>query len=50
MPPFLLYGRQTRSLTSREEDSLRVCENRVARIFEPKREMKELNNEDLQNV
>jgi hypothetical protein len=35
--PVILYGCQTCSLTPRQEHRLRVCENRVLRIFEPKR-------------
>ena len=36
--PVVLYGRETRSLTLREERRLRVSENRVLRrIFGPKR-------------
>jgi hypothetical protein len=37
--PVVLYGRQTWSLTVREEYKLRVIENRVLRrIFAPKRD------------
>jgi hypothetical protein len=37
--PVVLYGRETRSLTLREEHRLRVFENRVLRrIFGPKRD------------
>ena len=36
--PVVLYGRVTWSLTVREERRLRVCENRVVRIFGPKRD------------
>jgi hypothetical protein len=37
--PVVLYGCETWSLTLREEDRLRVFENRVLRrIFEPKRD------------
>jgi hypothetical protein len=51
--PVLLYGRETWSLTLREEPRLRVFENRVLRrIFGLKRdevtgEWKKLNNEEL---
>jgi hypothetical protein len=37
IPPVLLYGFETWSLTLREEHRLRVFENRVLRIFGPKR-------------
>jgi hypothetical protein len=36
--PVMLYGCETWSLTLREEHRLRVSENRVLRIFGPKRE------------
>ena len=37
--PVLLYGCEVWSLTLREEDRLRVFENRIPRkIFEPKRD------------
>jgi hypothetical protein len=36
--PVVLYGCETWSLTLRTEHRLRVFENRVLRIFEPKRE------------
>jgi hypothetical protein len=37
--PVVLYGRETWSLTLREERRLRVFENRVLRkVFEPKRD------------
>jgi hypothetical protein len=36
--PFVLYGCETWSVTLREEHRLRVFENRVLRIFGPKRE------------
>jgi hypothetical protein len=40
--PVVLYGSETWSLTLRNEHRLRVFENRVLRIFGPKRdEMKE---------
>jgi hypothetical protein len=51
-----LYGRETWSLTLREEHRLRVYENRVLRrIFEPKRdevtgEWRKLHNEELHNL
>jgi hypothetical protein len=35
--PVILYGCETWSLTVREEHKLRVFENRVLRIFGPKR-------------
>jgi hypothetical protein len=35
--PVVLYGCETWSLTLREEHKLRVFENRVLRIFRPKR-------------
>jgi hypothetical protein len=39
MLPVVLYGRETLSLTLREEHRLRVFENRVLRkIFGPKRD------------
>jgi hypothetical protein len=39
MLPVVLYGRETWSLTMREESSLRVFENRVLRrLFGPKRQ------------
>jgi hypothetical protein len=48
----VLYGSETWSLTLREEHRLRAFENRVLRIFGPKRdevteEWKKLHNEDL---
>jgi len=36
--PVVLHKCETRSLTQREERRHRVFENRVLRIFEPKRE------------
>ena len=51
--PVVLYGRETRSLTLREECRLRLFENRVLRrIFGPKRdevrrEWRKLHNEEL---
>jgi hypothetical protein len=36
--PVVLYGCETWSLTLREERRLRVFENRVLRVFGPKRE------------
>jgi hypothetical protein len=52
----VLYGRETWSLTVREEHKLRVFENRVLRrIFEPKRDRmtggwRKLHNEELHNL
>jgi hypothetical protein len=48
----VLYGCETWSLTFREEPRLRVFENRVLRIFGPKRyevigEWRKLHNEEL---
>ena len=53
--PVVLYGRETWSLTLREECRLRVFENRILRgIFEPKRdengEWGRLHNEELHNL
>jgi hypothetical protein len=53
--PVVLYGCQTWSLTLREEHRLRVFENRVLRIFGPKRDevtggWTKLHNEELHNV
>jgi hypothetical protein len=50
--PVALYGCQTWSLTLREERRLRVFENRMLRLFGPKRdevtgEWKKLHNEEL---
>jgi hypothetical protein len=51
----VLYGCETRSLTAREEHKLRVFENRVLRIFGPKRDRvtggwRKLYNEELHNL
>jgi hypothetical protein len=51
----VLYGCETWSLTVREEHKLRVFENRVLRIFGPKRdgvtgEWRKLHNEELHNL
>jgi hypothetical protein len=51
----VLYGCETWSLTLREEHRLRVFENRVLRIFVPKRdevtgEWRKLHNEDLRDL
>jgi hypothetical protein len=53
--PVVLYGCETWSLTLREEHRLRVFENRVLRIFGPKRdgvtgEWKRLHNEELNDL
>jgi hypothetical protein len=53
--PVVLYGCGTWPLTLREEQSLRVFENRVLRIFGPKRDeviggSGKLHNEKLHNV
>jgi hypothetical protein len=53
--PVLLYGCETWSLTLREEHRLRVFENRVLRIFGPKRDeetgdWRKLHNEELHNL
>ena len=53
--PVVLYGCETWSLTLREERRLRVFENRVLRIFGPKRdevtgEWRKLHNEELNNL
>jgi hypothetical protein len=54
--PVVLYGRETWSLTLREEHALRVFENRVLRrIFGPKRDKvigswKKLHNEELHGL
>jgi hypothetical protein len=56
IPPVVLYGCETWSLTLREEHRLRVFENRVLkRIFGPKRddvtgEWRKLHNEELHNL
>jgi hypothetical protein len=54
--PVVLYGCETWSLALREEDTLRVFENRMLRrIFEPKRDevtegWRKLHNEELHNL
>jgi hypothetical protein len=52
--PFILYGYETWSLTVREEHRLRVFENRVLRIFGPKREedgsWRKLHNDELHSL
>jgi hypothetical protein len=53
--PVVLYGCETWSLTLREERRLRVFENRVRIIFEPKSdkvtgEWRKLHNEELNNL
>jgi hypothetical protein len=52
--PVVLYGCETWSLTLREEHKLRVFENRVLRIFGPKREedisWKKLHNDELHGL
>jgi hypothetical protein len=54
--PVVLYGCETWSLTLREENRLRVLENRVLRkIFEPKRhevirEWRRINNGELHGL
>jgi hypothetical protein len=54
--PVVLYGRETLSLTLREEHRLRVFENRVLRrIFGPTRDevmgdWRKLHNEELHNL
>jgi hypothetical protein len=54
--PVVLHGRETWSLTLREEHSLRVFENRVLRgIFGPKRDeetgvLRKLRNEELHHL
>jgi hypothetical protein len=56
IPPFVLYGCETWSLTLREEHRLRVFENRMLRrIFAPKRdevtgEWRKLHGEELHNL
>jgi hypothetical protein len=52
--PVVLYGHETWSLTLREH-GLRVIENRVLRIFEPKGDgitgaWRKLHNEELHNL
>jgi hypothetical protein len=50
----VLYGCETWSLTSREEHRLRIFENRVLRIFRPKREedgsWRKLKNDELHSL
>jgi hypothetical protein len=51
----VLYGCETLSLTLREEHRLRVFENRVLRIFGPKRDevmggWRKLHNEELHGL
>jgi hypothetical protein len=53
--PVVLNGYETWSLTLREEHRLRVFENRVLRIFGPKRgevtgEWRKLHNEELRDL
>jgi hypothetical protein len=53
--PVVFYGRETWSLMLREEHRLRVFENRVLRIFGPRRdevmgEWRKLHNEELHNL
>ena len=53
--PVVLYGCETWSLTLREERRLRVFENRVLRVFGPKRdkvtgEWRKLHNEELSDL
>jgi hypothetical protein len=55
MLPVFLYGCETWSLTLREELKLRVSENRVLRIFGPKRdkvtgEWRKLHNKELRDL
>jgi hypothetical protein len=55
MFPAVLYGCETWSFTLREERRLRVFENRVLRIFGPKRnevtgEWRKLHNEELNDL
>jgi hypothetical protein len=52
--PVVIYGCETWYLTVREEHKLRMFENRVLRIFGPKRDgvmggWKKLHNEELHN-
>jgi hypothetical protein len=47
--PVVLYGCETLSLTAREEHKLRVFENRVLRIFGPKRDGVNIQNNNIQN-
>jgi hypothetical protein len=50
----VLYGCETWSLTLREEHRLRIFENRVLRIFRPKREedgsWRKLHNDELHSL
>jgi hypothetical protein len=52
--PLVLYGCETWFLSLREEHRLRVFENRVLRIFGPKREVdgswRKLHNDELHNL
>jgi hypothetical protein len=52
--PVVLYGCETWSLTLREEHRLRVFENKVLRIFGPKREedgsWRKLHNDELHSL
>jgi hypothetical protein len=53
--PVVVYGCETWSLTVREEHKLSVFENRVLRIFGPKRDgvtggWRKLHNEELHNL
>jgi hypothetical protein len=53
--PVVLYVCETWSLTLKEEQRLRVFENRVLRIFAPKRDemtggWRKLHNEELHNL
>ena len=53
--PVVFYGCETWSLTLREEHRLRVFENRVLRIFGPRRdevtgEWRKLHNEELNDL
>jgi hypothetical protein len=53
--PVVLYGYETWSLTLKEEHRLTVFENRVLRVFEPKRdrvtgEWRKLHNEELNDL
>ena len=53
--PVVLYGCETWSLTLREERKLRVFENKVLRIFRPRRDevtedWRTLHNEELNDL
>ena len=53
--PVVLYGCETWSLTLREERRLRVFQNKVLRVFGPKRdevtgEWRKLHNEELSDL